>query len=287
MKKIIKTQSPKEFEKWKFEYLKNEYEIIIDELKKEVESNTSFDKGKIIKKLKDSEKWGELSGIPKQKLKESLLLEQGYICAYCGKRISYKNTKVEHIAPRSSYKRHQFDYQNLVLSCSGNEEDKNSKVHHCDKRKGAKEIKVNPVHDCYEWEDNFCYHIDGSITTKTNNNDYKNALEILNLNNNTLLRKRKAALKGLLIQPVKKEDGTIKREYVKFSYSDLKKLSYSLKEKSSDGKYFPYCEAVASMLELESIKEKDRLLKDQLIKIKEALEKEGVDPVLIKRALKI
>lgn len=287
MKKIIKQQSPIEFEKWKTQELKNNYEQIIQDLEKEVNLNPKFDKKKLLKKLKDNEKFDDdLKGAPRHRLKEALLKEQGHICAYCGKRIRKENSILEHIEPRSEFKRLQFDYYNLVLSCDGNKNE-SSRLNHCDKNKGNNEIEVNPVHNYYEWEENFCYHIDGSITTKTDKSDYKDALAVLNLNNQTLSRRRKAALKGLLIQPVKKEDGTIKREYIKFSYSDLKKLSYSLKEKDSDGKYFPYCEAVASMLELESIKEKDRILKEQLMKIKEALEKEGVDPILIKRALKI
>lgn len=36
-------------------------------------------------------------------LKSALLEEQGYLCAYCMRRISYENMKVEHIKSRSVY----------------------------------------------------------------------------------------------------------------------------------------------------------------------------------------
>lgn len=286
MKKIIKTQSPKEFEKWKFENLRNSYEEVVANLETEMQTTGSFNKDQLISKLKDNKQFDNLYGKPKYDLKRALIGEQGHICAYCGKRIGIENSILEHIAPRSEFKRHQFDYHNLVLSCRGSREEKGKTKHHCDMKKSEKEINVNPVHDYYEWEESFNYGIDGSVSTSPNKNDYKKLIDVLNLNSEVLKRKRKAALVGFLTTPRKLENGLIKREYIKYACEDLKKLSYALKEKSA-GKYFPYCEAVASMLDLESIKEKDRLLKEQLMKIKEALEKEGVDPILIKKALKI
>ena len=42
------------------------------------------------------------AGIPKDQLKESLLKEQGYLCAYCMSRISEDTMKVEHWHPQRS-----------------------------------------------------------------------------------------------------------------------------------------------------------------------------------------
>lgn len=64
-------------------------------------------------------------------LKEALLEEQGFLCAYCMRLIQPEQDKsgVEHILPRASYPEHQLDYPNLVAVCSGTYGEKA----HCDK----------------------------------------------------------------------------------------------------------------------------------------------------------
>ena len=154
-------------------------------------------------------------------------------------------------------------------------------------KKSEKEIKVNPVHDYYDWENNFNYCIDGSVSVSQNKKDYKDLVDVLNLNSEVLKRKRKAALKGFLTKPVKLESGLIKREYIKYSQEEISKLCYVLREKSSDGMYFPYCEAIVDMLDLELLKERDKIVKDQIAKIKNRLLAEGVSQAIIKKVLGI
>lgn len=288
MKKIIKTQSPIDFEEWKNKNLKNDYEDILEELEKEVLKKKKFDKKKLLKKLKGSEKWDDLCGEEKIILRKSLLEEQGYICAYCGKRIeNEKKTIIEHISPKTKYKRHQFDYNNLVVSCNGNElsSGKSSKKLHCDKKKGDQEIEVNPVHDYREWEENLMYGLDGKVYTKLKNEKYQDLIEILNLNNKVLIRKRKSALKGFVCTPKKLQNGRIKLVQNKLEINEIKKLSFALKENKINGKYFPYCLAVASMLDLEEVKLKNIWLKEKLKNIRDKMVKEGINENLICKIL--
>lgn len=62
-------------------------------------------------------------GLPshtKDELRESLLKDQGYICAYCMKPIHKVNdTKVEHYIPQENA--NELDYHNLLAVCTGNE----------------------------------------------------------------------------------------------------------------------------------------------------------------------
>jgi len=64
--------------------------------------------------------WGIMHS--KKLLRRYLLLEQGGVCCYCGNRIYYKEiapVPVEHIKPKQKFKEDIFNYDNLVLSCSG------------------------------------------------------------------------------------------------------------------------------------------------------------------------
>jgi uncharacterized protein (TIGR02646 family) len=64
-------------------------------------------------------------------LKEALLQEQGFLCAYCLRLIRPEQDKsgVEHILPRATYPDKQLDYSNLVAVCSGDY----GENAHCDK----------------------------------------------------------------------------------------------------------------------------------------------------------
>jgi len=59
----------------------------------------------------------------KKPLKRSLLMEQGFVCCYCGRRIlNDHNTLIEHLIPKGGNngdKSKVYDYQNLMASCMG------------------------------------------------------------------------------------------------------------------------------------------------------------------------
>lgn len=79
----------------------------------------------------------------KTQLRNSLLAEQGHLCAYCMCRIhDERDVKIEHWTPRNSG--NEMDYNNLLAVCYGNEGfPKNRQT--CDTRKGSNVISINPL----------------------------------------------------------------------------------------------------------------------------------------------
>jgi len=109
LKRIIKNQSPVEFEEWK--------------------------------KFKNPTIWAELNGNPvpdnlqdknskyysKQELRTALLQETKNLCCYCESSLENNplQAKVEHVQPKEGLKNQHllFDYNNLLISCNGGERD--------------------------------------------------------------------------------------------------------------------------------------------------------------------
>lgn len=90
---------------------------------------------------------------------ESLLKEQGYLCAYCMQRTSYeKGATIEHIVPQSVDKSQALDYSNMLAVCNGNE-GKGELI--CDKARGRNSLTVNPLKR--NTIQNITYNSDGKI----------------------------------------------------------------------------------------------------------------------------
>ncbi len=82
-------------------------------------------------------------------LRESLLEEQGYICAYCMCRIGESNSKIEHIKSKSPEKFPELSlsYSNMIICCMGGEGSKGEK--HCDTSKEDKDISFDLFTDVF------------------------------------------------------------------------------------------------------------------------------------------
>ena len=65
----------------------------------------------------------------KRKLRKSLLIEQGYICCYCMRRIDIENSHVEHFWPKSVFTDKDMEYSNVLASCNGNTDDEDNCGH--------------------------------------------------------------------------------------------------------------------------------------------------------------
>lgn len=78
---------------------------------------------------------------------DSLMKEQGYICAYCMQRISNERGKatIEHIVPRSYARDKELDYRNMVAVCNGNRDARDNKIKTCDAHRGNAKMIVNPL----------------------------------------------------------------------------------------------------------------------------------------------
>lgn len=142
----------------------------------------------------------------KQSVKESLLKEQGYLCAYCMSRIDENNTKIEHFIPQSINNNLELDYLNMLAVCKGGEGNPPNKQH-CDTRKGDTCIKYNPSRKEDDMMMKIKYLIkDGSIFS--DDMDFNTQLnDILNLNLPFLKNNRKAAIDGYICAFNKESDG--------------------------------------------------------------------------------
>lgn len=130
----------------------------------------------------------------KDALRTSLLKEQGYLCAYCMKRIedSHKEVKIEHYEPRNTD--NELDYKNLLAVCCGGEGSK-SEFQTCDTKKGNNdEMEINPQNK--QQMERIFYRNDGMICIDDEKLQSDMDL-VLNLNLGYLKAARRAALETL------------------------------------------------------------------------------------------
>lgn len=135
-------------------------------------------------------------------LRDALLADQGYICAYCMRRIpahdkgTTETTRIEHIIPQSKLTREQrMDYRNMVICCPGAMTSTFEKDCHCDRHKGEKPISFSPLDQ--NFINTLSYNTDGSIIS-TNTIYDREINEILNLNVELLKANRKAVRDQLI-----------------------------------------------------------------------------------------
>lgn len=147
-----------------------------------------------LKKYKSSDKFDDLTTDDKKELRKSLLLEQGYLCAYCMKRITKdSDIKIEHYEARND--ENQLKYSNLLAVCKGNE-GQPYKKQTCDTRKGDGYLYVNPQ-DKFHIE-RITYDLNGTIKSYDDkiNSDLNNTLN-LNYEYGYLKSNRKVVLDAL------------------------------------------------------------------------------------------
>ncbi len=183
-------------------------------------------------------------GIPgeiKQRLRESLLSEQGHLCAYCMQRIGEKkkdSVKIEHLVARTP--ENELKYENLLAVCTGGEGMPYSQQR-CDTRKGRKPLSISPLKKedmdriTYSkgngWiysEDTTEYRIqyseDGIEKTRISTPD-KDLSELLNLNAGEPIRGRLTALNEFRRQLQPYKNAGAKRQFLekmKSTYSGQK-----------------------------------------------------------------
>ena len=265
----------KYFEEFKTEKLKNNYDLLIDSL--DFNEKNSNEIKNILKKELNKSRFSEkefFNPKAKSQLRKKLLEEQGYVCIYCQKRVvENEDISIEHIRPKSLYGKLEFDYFNLTISCSYK-----GKGSTCDPKKAEKELLA--FHTC-DLENDIIYNLNGEISS--NNPDLEKDIKLLNLNKITLKRKRLAALRGFLYQPIK-EDGKIKKKLIEYKEDELKYIAEQLKEKNF-GQYFPYYMFVSKNLNnLNRIKEFKKKAQFELElnrRILNFLQKKGIDEEII------
>jgi uncharacterized protein (TIGR02646 family) len=177
----------------------------------------------------------------KDKLRESLLKEQGYICCYCMSRIKLDEMKIEHWQPQTKYSSRQLDYRNLLGACMGNQGAR-PQNQHCDTRKGDSEITINPIEGDKYCENLIKYRPDGRIYSDdvSINHDLN---ETLNLNLGSLKKNRSDAL---FIVIRKLDEKFPNKTWAKIT---MQREIDKLNTKDENGFYDAYCQFIVSYLQ--------------------------------------
>ena len=189
----------------------------------------------------------------KKIIRETLLKEQGHICAYCMKRISldlnnyYKpKTEIEHYLSQKNFPEKDLDYTNILGVCNGN----SNGILHCDKSKNNLNLKIlNPL-KLKTSEHLINYTLSGLIVSKSNNLDVKHDInKILNLNNDKLIQFRNDALDKAKKDFIKQNP---KKQWTKKMF-DNEIEKYKIKV---NGKYKPFCNFIIWYFEKQKNKNK-------------------------------
>lgn len=213
MKKIVKEEVPAWFETWKQDF-----------------KNT---KGKAARYKNDFSSDDMDGKNRRETLRKSLIKEQGDICCYCMKRISLKNSHIEHFRPKVFFPDIDLDYQNLFASCNG--DGKIFLDEHCGHKKEDwwSEAMISPTES--EIETMFRYTLDGkihSVSGKPNANIAQEMITHMGLNSFHLQRNRREAIESTEIFDEADYSEEDIRDFIDY---------YSNKE---DGVYVPYCMAI-------------------------------------------
>lgn len=180
---------------------------------------------------------------PKSPLKKSLLKEQGYICAFCMRRISESNMEVAHWEPikgNFGNTARQLDYKNLLASCDGNRGNPN-KLQHCNARQADNPLKINPADLDKNCENLIKYDSSGKIFSDDEN--INNDLQAtLNLNVEILAKNRRVALSEVVEQLNKLFPNK------EWSKAELTKIVSKWKSKDVNGYHIQYCQFVIYIL---------------------------------------
>ena len=195
---------------------------------------------------------GDIS--PATDLRKALLDDQGYICAYCMKRIPHSHTekdvtsdnmKVEHLVAQSTErsKKDKLDitYTNMLACCMGNK-GKDEKYETCDTRKKDKPIKISPLEAAHIRT--LKYGADGSIYSIDDAFDFE-IKTILNLNEDNLKEQRAAIYTSI--------DKIVKNKFKKYIERKDKNLFLDslikLWSSKTDDKFNPFCMVAINYLE--------------------------------------
>lgn len=131
-------------------------------------------------------------------LRKSLLEEQGYICAYCMRRIpvtdtnSKETSRIDHLLCRGKHDDKKLNYTNMAICCPGTINDK----FHCDKSKKENDITFDLYSD--HFPTTLSYQSKDARISSSDIEYDRQINELLNLNNTLLMANRHATIKGVI-----------------------------------------------------------------------------------------
>ena len=136
----------------------------------------------------------------KDEIRDCLLEEQGFLCAYCMSRISFGSMRIEHFLCQDHNPEYSLEYSNMLGCCCGGESEKNKNKHdnlHCDVSKRNTAISINPLNVNPSVDQIIRYSKTGKISTTDER--YTNDIETtLNLNYTRLCRNREETYEKMM-----------------------------------------------------------------------------------------
>lgn len=189
--------------------------------------------------LSGDKQWKKLPRYHKVKVQETLIEEQGYVCAYCNRRIHKgapeddDQLRIDHIKPKGVYPTQTFDYYNLVGCCYGDDRTPPPNQKHCDASKGSLEIPWELFPTNSSCESILMFTSTGEVISSDSTVEHA-VNTILNLNCNKLIKLRKERLEPLLEDDIQPDEA--------------KKLIEYYQKMDSDGKLKPFCGAIIGYL---------------------------------------
>lgn len=163
-------------------------------------------------------------------LKESLIKEQRGICCYCCNQISHSESHIEHFRPkgREEYSDLTLQYDNLHASCQG--------IYHSEETCGHnkhgdfdEKLMISPLDE--KCESYFEYDEYGEVFPKDNNELARYTIDVLNLNDDRLVKAREIAIETSGVLEIISED---ERELFEACY----------RIEDSNGKLPSFCDAI-------------------------------------------
>ncbi|WP_375514570.1 retron system putative HNH endonuclease [uncultured Nostoc sp.] len=171
---------------------------------------------------------------------DALLKEQGYICCYCGMRITRTTSHIEHLKPRSTYPNLALEYTNLIASCQGESEEPPTVPVHCGHKKKYwydENLMVSPLEiNCADF---FKYPASGEIQPTDNPGKKvvaETTIKKLALDIDKLQNMRRVAIDAALLAT----EGLTEIE--------IKLLAEGYEKLDVDGQYTPFCAAIGYLL---------------------------------------
>ena len=209
---------------------------------KKGEEPESFKAWKAIAKTTPNWGYSYLQNPEKRELHEALLREQGYICCYCGMRVTRESSHIEHLKPQSTPDPDlSVEYTNLLASCQREREPR--KPIHCGVAKDNwydENLMVSPLKpNCIGF---FIYTDDGQILD-TDIPDKKAAaattIKRLCLNIPKLTAMREEVIKNLLADI----------DVFTLTDEEKQKLLQGFEQPDANGRYEEFCAAIAYILQ--------------------------------------
>lgn len=186
--------------------------------------------------------FAELKGQEKQDLYAALLKEQGFICCYCTMQITRSICHIEHCQPQHQYPTEELEYGNLLASCQGESDTPPPTAVHCGHKKSEwydANLFVSPLQpDCATY---FKFLGSGEIAPTDEPNKRiaaQTTIDRLQLNIGKLQAMRRTAIAAAL------------QDIEDLTPDELERLTDSYQQRDADGRFLPFCSAIAYILAL-------------------------------------